>query len=452
LSIIPELSMMRFRAWLTLIALFAGGVALPARAASPRDGDPWVESHLEELLTLYRHLHTHPELSFKEVETAKRVGEELRKAGCEVTANVGKLGVVGVMKNGTGPTVLVRTDLDALPVTEATGLPYASKVLVTDEEGKSVGVMHACGHDIHMTNLIGTARWLAAHKERWSGTVVFIGQPAEEKIGGAKEMLADGLYERFPKPDFALALHVAHDLEAGKVGYRAGPAMASSTSMDIIVRGKGGHGAMPQNTVDPIVLSAALILDLQTIVSREIKPFDPAVITVGSIHGGTKHNIIPSDVHLQLTLRAFKEEVRDKLIESIRRRAKGLADAHHAPEPSVELSDGTPPTINTPSLVAKVVPLLEKALGTANVEEVEPTMGAEDFGLFNKGGVPIFMFRLGTIPPERVAKAKEKGDSLPSLHSPLYFPDPAPSLRTGVRAMTAAVVGLLPPKGNTAQR
>ena len=281
---------------------------------------------------------------------------------------------------------------------------------------------------------------------------MLIGQPAEERIGGAKLMLDDGLYERFPKPDYALALHVAHDLEAGKVGYRAGPAMASSTSMDIIVRGKGGHGAMPQNTVDPIVLSAALVLELQSIVSREIKPFDPAVITVGSIHGGTKHNIIPSEVHLQLTLRAFKEEVRDHLIEAIRRRAKGLAEAHRAPAPTVEISDGTPPTINTPSLVEKVVPVLAKELGASNLEEAEPTMGAEDFGLFNKGGVPIFMFRLGTIPPDRLTQAKSKGETLPSLHSSLYYPDPGPSLRTGVRAMAAAVEGLLPPKGARASR
>ena len=399
----------------------------------------------DRLLDLYRHLHAHPELSYKETKTAERIAEELRAAGAEVTTGVGKLGIVGVITNGPGKTVLVRSDLDALPVTEATGLPYASKVTTKDDDGNTVGVMHACGHDIHMTCLVGVARWLGTHKAQWSGTVVLIGQPAEEKVGGAKEMLKDGLYTRFPKPDFALALHVADDLEIGRVAYTSGPAMASSTSVDILVRGKGGHGARPNKTVDPIALSAILVMDLQTIVSREVNPIDPAVVTVGSIHGGTKHNIIPSEVRLQLTLRAFKDEVRDQLVEGIKRRAAALAVAHKAPAPTVEISDGTPATINTPALVAKVVPLFVAALGESNVEEVEPTMGAEDFGLFGQGGVPTFMFRLGTIPKAKVAASKASGDPLPTLHSALYAPDPVPSIETGVKAMSAAVVGLLPP-------
>ncbi len=425
---------------LILAAVLA--VGLPARADDPGD---WFDKHEAEFIDLYRHLHSHPEVSYKEVATAARVTQELKKAGAEVTSGVGKLGVVGVLKNGQGPTVLVRSDLDALPVTEATGLPYASKATVTDESGASIGVMHACGHDVHMTNLVATARWLAENKGKWSGTVVFIGQPAEEKIGGAKEMLADGLYTRFPKPDFALALHVAHDLEAGKVAYTSGPAMAGSTSVDVLVKGKGGHGASPHNTVDPIALASLLVLDLQTIVSREVNPIHPAVVTVGSIHGGTKHNIIPNDVRLQLTLRAFRPEVGEQLVEGIRRRANGLAEAHRAPMPVVTVGESTPPTINTPSLVAKVVPMLARELGTSNISEVEPTMGAEDFGLFGQGGVPTFMFRLGTIPAERLAASKAKGETMPSLHSALYYPDAPPSLRIGVRAMTAAVVGLLPP-------
>jgi hippurate hydrolase len=407
--------------------------------------DSWIDSHQDALLNLYRHLHSHPELSWQEVETAKRVAAELRQAGAEVTTAVGKNGLVGVLKNGPGPTVLIRTDLDALPVTEATGLPFASTAMARDDQGNSVNVMHACGHDMHMTVLVATARWLADHKDAWSGTVVFVGQPAEEKVSGAKAMLDDGLYKRFPKPDFALALHVAEDLETGKVGYCSGPAFASSTSVDVEVRGKGGHGASPHRTVDPVVLAAALVLDFQTIVSREVRPIDPAVLTVGAIHGGTKHNIIPGDVKLQLTLRAFREDVRAQLIEGIERRARALAQAHRAPAPTVKLGESTPPTINDPRLVGRVLGFLEKALGASNVIAVEPTMGAEDFGLFAREGVAAFMFRLGTIPPERVAQAKAGGEPLPSLHSPLYRPDPAPSLRTGVSAMTAAVTGLLAP-------
>ncbi len=305
-------------------------------------GDDWFAGQSSNLLDLYHHLHSHPELSFHEVETSKRIADELRQTGAEVTTGLGKYGVVGVLKNGEGPVVLVRSDLDALPIVEQTGCPYASKVTTTDDEGKTVGVMHACGHDVHMTCLVGTARWLADHKDQWKGTVVLIGQPAEEKIGGAKAMLEDGLYTRFPKPNYALALHVAHDLSTGKLAYTKGPAMASSTSIDVLVRGKGGHGARPQDTIDPIVLAAALVLDLQTIVSREISPLDPSVVTVGSIHGGSKHNIIPSEVHLQLTIRSYKPEVRSHLIEAIARKAKGLAIAHRAPEPEVIVSDDTP--------------------------------------------------------------------------------------------------------------
>jgi amidohydrolase len=432
--------MMRMRLGLALAAVLAIGIS--ARADEPGE---WFDKHEGELIDLYRHLHSHPELSYKEVATSARIAEELKKAGAEVTSGVGKLGVVGVLKNGRGPVVLVRSDLDALPVKEATGLPFASQATAPDDAGNPIGVMHACGHDIHMTNLVATARWLSENRSAWSGTVIFIGQPAEEKIGGAKAMLADGLYTRFPKPDYALALHVAHDLEVGTVAYTSGPAMAGSTSVDVVVKGKGGHGAMPQNTVDPIALAALLVLDLQTIVSREVNPIHPAVVTVGSIHGGTKHNIIPNDVRLQLTLRAFRPDVADQLVEGIRRRSKGLAEAHKAPAPEVTIGESTPPTVNTPSLVAKVLPMLSYAVGSPNVVEVEPTMGAEDFGLFGQGGVPTFMFRLGTIPPERVASAKAKGEILPSLHSALYYPDASPSIRTGVKAMTSAVVGLLPP-------
>jgi hippurate hydrolase len=427
-----------------VMMLFASGA--PAAEPQPGHDESWYDAQKDDLVNLYKHLHSHPELSYREVNTARRVAEELTRAGAEVTEKVGKLGVVGVLKNGEGPTVLVRTDLDALPVTEETGLPYASRVRTTDAAGKDVGVMHACGHDMHMTCLVGTARWLASHKDRWSGTVVLIGQPAEEMIGGAKEMLKDGLYTRFPKPDYALALHVTNDEPPNTVTYTPGPAFAGSTSVDVVIKGRGGHGAAPHLATDPIVLAALAVVDFQTIVSREIDPVHPAVVTVGSIHGGTKHNIIPDDVKLELTLRAYSHEVRDRLIDGIKRRVLGLAEGHRAPEPTVTVREGTPPTVNSPALVARVVPALVKALGESNVKKVEPVMGAEDFGLFSQGGVPIFMFRLGTVPPERIAQAKANAARLPSLHSALYAPDPAPSIHTGVKAMTAAVVALLPRK------
>jgi hippurate hydrolase len=408
--------------------------------------DPWIAGHLEGLVRLYMQLHAHPELSFQEVETSKRVAEELRKIGAEVTSGVGKLGVVGVLKNGPGPVVLVRTDMDALPVVEETGLPYASKVKTRDRAGREVGVMHACGHDIHMTCLAGTAGWLAEHKDRWSGTVVLVAQPAEEAVDGARGMLDDGLYRRFPKPDFALALHCKADDPAGTVQFCSGPAMASSTSITVTIRGKGGHGAWPHRTIDPIVLGALVILDLQTIVSREIEPIEPAVVTVGSIHGGTKHNIIPDEVKLQLTLRAFSEAVRQQLVAGIKRRVAALAQAHQAPEPSVDIEESTPPTINTPALVERVVPALAEVLGPSNVRPVKPVMGAEDFGLFGEGNVPIFMFWIGTLSPERIEQARASGESLPVLHSGKYYPEPASSISAGVRAMTAAVTKLLPPK------
>jgi amidohydrolase len=439
---------------LVLLVVVLPGFAPRARAAGPpRDrsqapapADPWIALHLDELVKLYTHLHTHPELSRDEVETSKRVALELTKAGASVTTNVGKLGVVGVLQNGEGPVVLVRTDMDALPVVEETGLAYASTVRTRDKAGRDVGVMHACGHDIHMTSFIGTARWLADHRDRWSGTVVLVGQPAEEAVDGARSMLKDGLYTRFPKPDFALALHCRPDEPIGTVRYCSGPALASSTSVSITIRGKGGHGAWPHRTIDPIVLAALVVVDLQTIVSREIEPGEPAVVTVGSIHGGTKHNIIPDEVKLQLTLRTFSEPVRLQLIESIRRRVAALAQAHQAPEPTVEVEESTPPTINTPELVDRVVPALAEALGAANVKPAKPVMGAEDFALYNEGNVPICMFWLGTIHPDRIAAATAKGETMPPLHSAKYYPEPGPSIATGIRAMTAAVEKLLPPK------
>jgi len=406
----------------------------------------WSADHQDEFLGLYKHLHAHPELSNHEYETSERMAEELRKAGAEVTTKVGKLGVVGVLKNGTGPVVLIRTDMDALPVVEETGLPYASKVKAKDPAGREVGVMHACGHDMHMTCFIGTARWLADHKARWSGTVVLVAQPAEETVDGASALLKDGLYTRFPKPNYALALHCNSEGAAGTVLYKSGPLLAHSSSINVLFRGKGGHGAWPNKTIDPIVLSALAILDFQTIVSREVEPLQPAVLTVGSIHGGTKHNIIPDEVRLQLTIRSFREDVHQTLIDGIKRRAKGLAQAHRAPEPTVTIEQNVPATINDAGLTEKVAPLLGKGIGESNVKLTQPVMGGEDFSLYSEQNVPIFMFWLGTVPPEKIAEAKAKGINLPALHSALYAPAPDVSISTGIRAMSAAVIGLLPPK------
>jgi amidohydrolase len=439
------------RRWLVvLLAVLATPLCVQAadikgEGENPRADDPWIAGHVEELVGLYKYFHTHPELSRQEVETSKRVAEELRRTEAEVTTGVGKLGVVGVLKNGSGPVVLVRTDMDALPVTEDTGLSYASKVKTRDGTGREVGVMHACGHDIHMTAFIGTAQWLAEHKDRWSGTVVMVAQPAEEVVDGAREMLKDGLYSRFPRPDYALALHCNGDNPSGTVHYRPGPMLASSTSVTITIRGKGGHGAWPHRTIDPIVLAALVIVDLQTIVSREIEPFEPSVVTVGSIHGGTKHNIIPDEVKLQLTLRSFSEPVRQQLISGIKRRTTALAKAHQAPESTVEVEEGTPPTINSPALVEQVVPAFVEAVGASRVQLAKPVMGAEDFSLFSEGNVPICMFWIGTISRERIEAAKSKGETLPALHSSKYYPEPSPTIATGIRAMTAAVVKLLQP-------
>ncbi len=424
-------------AW--MVVLIANGV----RAESPAT---WIEENLPQAIELYRHFHSHPELSFQEEQTAARFAQELRDIGCEVTTGVGGHGVVGILENGAGPRLMLRADLDALPVTEETNLVYASKVRAKDDTGKESGVMHACGHDIHMTNLLTSARYLAKHKQRWRGTLMFIGQPAEEKGGGAQAMLNDGLFKKFPKPDMALALHVDSTLAAGKIGYRAGYALANVDSVDITVKGRGGHGAYPHAAIDPVVIAAHLILDLQTIVSREIKPTEPAVITVGSIHGGTKHNVIGDSCHLQLTVRCYSPAVRKHLHEAIERKAKAVALSHQAPEPKVEFSDGTPAMFNDEKLVERVVPTFERVLGEKAVVQTDPSMGGEDFSEYGLAGVPIFMYWLGSVDEQRLAGYKRVGQTAPSLHSPLYYPDSEATLRTGVISMCSAVLDLLSAK------
>src|SRR5213080_1993469 len=382
-----------------------------------------IDREIAQLVTTYKMLHAAPELSHYEVQTSELFAAQLRALGYTVTEGVGKYdnplwkghGVVAVMENGAGPTVLVRTDLDALPVEEKTGLPYASTVKTKNDAGQDVSVMHACGHDIHITSMLGTAKMLAQLKEQWRGTLVLIGQPAEETIDGAKAMLADGLYSKIPKPDFAIALHDNAELEAGKVAYCPGFALANSTSVEITIRGIGGHGSKPESTKDPIVVASQTIVAMQTIVSRENSPLDPAVVTVGSIHGGAKSNIIPDEVKLQLSVRSYKEEVRQHILASIARIAKNTALAAGIPEalaPIVKVSDTevTPATYNDPKLTERLAGAFEKTLGASNVVRWPPIMGSEDFGNFSLDNqIPSCMFCLGAVEPAKVEASKKSG-------------------------------------------
>jgi len=423
------------------LALSGASLALAETPAA------WTQSHLGELIEVYRAFHKSPELSGHEEQTAARFAEFLRQLGCEVTTSLGRHGVVGILKNRVGPTLMLRTDLDALPVKERTGLVYASQVEVEKPDGTLTGVMHACGHDIHITNLIGVAQYLAGHKSKWSGTIMFIGQPAEETGEGAKAMLVDGLFQKFPKPDMALALHVDALLGAGKIGYRPGYTLANVDSVDITLHGRGGHGASPNSTIDPIVMAAQLIVSLQTLVSRELDPVTPGVVTVGSIHAGTKHNVIPDDCKLQLTVRSYGDDVRKTLLDGIKRKAEAIAQGAGAKVPTIVIRDDefTPALFNNEELVERVLPSLKKAVGADNVVLSEPAMGGEDFSRYGRAGVPIFMFRLGSVEPKRLAGYERTGD-IPSLHSAVYYPDAELTLQTGVTAMATAVLDLLPPK------
>ena len=405
-----------------------------------------ITAELPDVVKLYLHLHANPELSFQEEKTSARLADELKKLGFTVTTKIGTHGIVGVFKNGDGPTLLVRTDMDALPIIEQTGLAYASKVKTKNREGAEVGVMHACGHDIHMSSFIGTARTLIALKDRWAGTLVFVAQPAEEIGAGARAMIADGLFKKFPKPDYCLALHAEPRLPVGTIAFTEGLALANVDTVDLVIKGKGGHGAAPHTTVDPIVLAAKVILDLQTIVSREVNPTDPAVVTVGSIHGGTKHNIIPNEVKLQLTVRTTKDTVRDQVLKSIDRIAKGAAIAARAPEPvmTINLDEFTPATYNDPKLTRRIVPVLRDILGEKNVRERPPILGGEDFGRYSESGAPIFMYFLGTITPEKYDISQKPGaQQLPGMHSDGYAPVPETSLQFGMRTMSMAALELL---------
>ncbi len=419
-------------------------LAAPAGRAADSDAEAraLVDRDLPGLVRYYQVLHAAPELSGMEEQTAANLAQELRAAGFEVTDHIGKFnipgfkgyGVVALMRNGAGPTLLVRADMDALPVEEKTGLPYASKRRMKNPAGVEVPVMHACGHDIHVTSLIGVARVMAKLKDRWHGTLMLVGQPAEETIGGAQAMLRDGVYQRFPRPDLALALHDNGDLPVGTIGLTPTFALANSTNIDVTVRGVGGHGSQPQDAKDPIVLAANIIMQLQTIVSRETSPFDQAVVTVGTIHGGLKRNIIPDEVKLEINIRTYKAEVRDHVIQAVARIARAAALGAAMPEdrlPVVTLLEESANALyNDPGLVERLRPALTRALGAGNVRDYPPIMASEDFGEFGLDGkIPVMMFWVGANSAETLAAAKQSGTPVPSPHSPQFAPVPEPTLQ-----------------------
>jgi hippurate hydrolase len=438
---------MRYAAFgLLLVALVARG---QEKSAVPRARVEAVEKktndELKNLVELYQDLHQSPELSLMEEKTAAKMAKILQDLGFDVVTKVGVHGVVGVLKNGAGPTILARTDMDGLPVIEKTPVPYASKAIARDRTGREAGAMHACGHDIHMTCWAGAARVLASMKDHWSGTLVFIAQPAEEIGAGAKLMLADGLFKRFPKPDYCLALHADAQGETGHVAFSEGLAMANVDTIDVLVKGVGGHGAAPHTAVDPVVLAAKIVLDLQLIISRERNPIEPAVITVGSIHGGTKHNIIPNEVKLQLTVRTTTDAMRKNVIDGIERVCKSAAAGMRAPEPEFTYypEEFTPKLVNDVKLARKTAALFRDLLGDDKVHDRPPMMGGEDFSRYaNNGEIPIFMYWLGTIDAERFNAAKTGGKALPSMHSDSFYPAPEPTIRTGVKTMALAVLNL----------
>ncbi len=417
---------------------------LTAFACAQAPSSKEVETVYPDAHALYLDLHENPELSGHETQTAAKLATHLRSAGYDVTEHVGGTGIVAILKNGPGPVIMLRTELDALPVEEKTGLPYASKVHTKDDAGRDVPVMHACGHDLHMAAFLGTAEIMARSKNTWHGTLIVIGQPAEETINGADGMVRDGLFTRFPKPDVAVALHVGNEFPAGIVAITPGVYNTNSDSVRITIYGKGGHGSMPQSAIDPIVIAARTILSLQTIVSREVKPGEMAVVTVGYIQAGTKNNIIPDHAEMALTIRTRKQNVRQQILAAITRIAKAEAAAAGAPrEPLVERYEGTDLVYNNPTLAERLRGPLEAALGKDKVVTAEPISPSEDFSYFVNQGVPGFYFSLGGADPEKFAQAKAAGAQLPSNHSSLFAPDVDPALHAGIEAEVAVLRNLL---------
>lgn len=421
-------------------------VALGASPIAQRNLASDVDTIYSDIEALYQDLHRNPELGFQETQTASKLAARLKSLGFDVTTGVGKTGVVGIMKNGPGPTVMLRTELDALPVAEKTGLPFASSATTKNAAGQVVPVMHACGHDIHMSAWAGTARIMAEHKDRWRGTLMMVGQPAEEGLGGATAMLTDGLFTRFPKPDFALSFHDDDTMPAGTIGYHAGLFRAMSDRVDITVYGRGGHAAMPHNTIDPIVLASRIVLALQTIVSRENNPGDPIVITVGSIHGGTQGNVIPDEVKLELSVRTFTPQVRTRTLAAIRRVAKGEAESAGAPrEPLVTApAVARPPVVNDAALISRLARALKAGLGDQNVVEMAAKMTSEDFAEYGVAGVPIALLHIGAVNGAKLDESRKTGIPVPAPHSPEWAPDHEPTLKAAIRAEVTALLELLP--------
>jgi hippurate hydrolase len=445
---------MRRPVFAALLAAAAVTAPLAPAAGQPQHANAAlhqaVAQDMPELMTLYRDLHAHPELSMQETRSAGLLAAEARRLGFTVTEHVGGTGVVAVLENGPGPVLLLRADMDALPVEEQTGLPFASTVHSTTREGLATAVMHACGHDTHMATWVGVARRMVALRSQWHGTLIMVAQPGEETSQGAKAMLDDGLFTRFPRPAFAIAFHDSATLPAGMIGYSDGPALANVDSVDMIVRGVGGHGAAPNTTRDPIVLAARIVTSLQTLVSRELDPLDSAVVTVGSFQAGTKHNIIPAEARLLITVRSYTPEIRRQLLDGIARIARGEAIAAGVPEdrmPVVTVREGeaTPATVNTRSLTHATMDRFRGHFGAERVQLVRPVMAGEDFGRFRLAapGLESLIFWVGGVPQARWDAAQNGGPPLPSLHSPFWAPDAERVIATATEAMTVAALGVL---------
>jgi hippurate hydrolase len=429
--------MRKFLAPVFVIAAAAAATPLHAQTTAE------IDAYYPELQTLYQDIHRNPELAFQEVQTAAKLAARLKALGYEVTTGVGRTGLVGLLKNGAGPTVMLRTELDALPVAEKTGASFASTVVTKNLAGATVPVMHACGHDLHMTAWMGTATWMAEHRQQWHGTLMMVGQPAEESTSGADAMLKDGLFTRFPTPAYVIGLHDDDSMAAGTIGFHPGPFRAISISPTLTMYGRGGHGAMPFSTIDPVVMAARTVMSLQTIVSRENNPMDPVVVTIGSIHGGTQANVIPDEVTLGLNIRTYSDETQKRVLAAVMRIAKAEAAAAGASrEPTMTMPESGHVVVNDPELTRRVAAALQNALGTQQVIEMPAKMTSEDFAEYGRAGVPSVLLHIGAVNPAKLAEARRTGIPVPAPHSPEWLPDLEPTLKAAIRGETVALLDL----------